>query len=123
LGGAFDPAVAAHPDLGQFLVVWSGTDNTGSLVAGEGEIFDQRLDAATGLQLGPNDVRLSRMGPDGAAGYSALYPAVVYNHAAGEYLVAWSADHNALGLIDQECEVFGQRLHALYPLHFPPISR
>jgi hypothetical protein len=183
---ALHPAVAANPALGQFLVVWSGIDDTGSLVAGESEIFGQRLDAATGLPLGPNDLRLSRMGPEGVAGYSASYPAVVYNRAAGEYLVAWSADHlpplandeyeifaqsldgahatprgaqfrvsrmgpdgdpafggfgpalaaapgeylavwigdhNALGLIDQEYEAFGQRLRALYPLHLPFISR
>jgi hypothetical protein len=183
---ALNPAVAYNSRDNQYLVVWSGDDNTGSLVGNESEIFGQRL-SAEGLELGPNDFRLSHMGPDGVAGFSAFYPAVVYNRAAGEYLVIWAGDdnagtlvngeheifaqsldgalaaprgtpfrvshmgpdgdpdfagfgpalaaaageylavwigdHNAAGLIENEYETFAQRLHSLYPLHLPLISR
>jgi hypothetical protein len=108
--GARNPAVAYNSAENEYLVVWHGTDNTGSLVAGESEIFGQRLDAPDGLELGPNDFRLSHMGPDGTAGFSALYPAIVYNPAAGEYLVVWSGDHDAAPLANDENEISAQSL-------------
>ncbi len=58
------PAVAYNSTHNQYLVVWSGEDETPPLVEGEEEIFGQRL-YADGGQVGPNDFRLSDMGPDG----------------------------------------------------------
>src|SRR5439155_1063634 len=92
----------------EYLVVWSGEKYTGNGVPGEFEIFGQRLNAATAAQVGANDFRISDMGPDGDTRFAAFTPAVAYNGAANEYLVAWSGDDTA----DEGSEVFGQRLDA-----------
>ena len=73
-------AVAYNSADNQYLVVWVGDDNTGVLVDEEFEIFGQRVDGATGAELGV-DFRLSDMGPDGNTNYGAIAPAVAYNTA------------------------------------------
>src|SRR5262249_4868475 len=50
--GAKDPAVAYNGFANEYLVVWHGDDNSGDLVSEEFEIFGQRLDAATGKEVG-----------------------------------------------------------------------
>jgi hypothetical protein len=107
--GAATPAVAYNPDAKQYLVVWSGADNTGLLVAEELEIFGQRLDGATGAEVG-GDFRISDMGPDGNFLYRASSPAVAYNSGAQQYLVVWWGDDDTPPLVDGEFEIFGQRL-------------
>jgi hypothetical protein len=107
---SFSPSVAYNSADNQFLVVWWGNDNTGSLAIDELEIFGQRLDAASGLALGADDFRLSDLGFDDDPAHGAFYPAVTYNPAAGEYLVVWFGDDNTIGLADNEYEIFGQRL-------------
>jgi len=94
----------------QYLVVWGGDDNTGGLVDGEYEVFGQRVNAVTGVQIG-KDFRLSDMGPDGDPDYDANCPAVAYNNADNQYLVVWRGDDNTGGLVDEEFEIFGQRVH------------
>jgi hypothetical protein len=108
---AVDPSVAYNSEDDQYLVTWSGDDDTGSLGDDELEIFGQRLTAA-GVQTGANDFRLSDMGPDGDTAYRADDPSVVYNRAASEYLVTWSGDDDTGSLVDGELEIFGQRLTA-----------
>jgi len=108
---ASSPAVAYNSTANEYLVVWSGDDDTGALVDGEGEIFGQRVDAATGAEIG-TDLRLSDMGPDGDANYGASSPAVAYNSTANEYLVVWSADDDTSALVRAEREIFGQRVSA-----------
>ncbi|MBI3250187.1 MAG: DUF4215 domain-containing protein [Deltaproteobacteria bacterium] len=102
-------AVTYNPARHEYLVVWSGDDNTPPLVDGEFEIFGQRLTAA-GAQIGTNDFRISRMGPDGNPNYDANTPAVVYNKENDEYLVTWSGDDTTAPLANNEFEIFGQRL-------------
>jgi hypothetical protein len=106
--GAAFPAVAYNGADNEYLVVWSGDDTTDE----EFEVFGQRLNAATGAQVGANDFRISDMGPDGDTGYGAVLPKVAYNGAADEYLVAWWGDDNTGTLVNDEYEVFGQRLNA-----------
>ena len=106
------PAVAYNSANNEYLVVWSGDDNTSPLVDGENEIFGQRVNAATGAQVGANDFRISTMGPDGNTNYAALTPAVAYNSTDNEYLVVWQGDDNTVPLVDNESEIFGQRLNA-----------
>lgn len=101
--------VAYNPARNEYLVVWSGDDNTPPLVDGEFEIFGQRL-TALGAQIGSNDFRISRMGPDSNPNYDANTPAVVYNKENDEYLVTWSGDDTTAPLANNEFEVFGQRL-------------
>ncbi|HUT42372.1 MAG TPA: hypothetical protein VM011_13650, partial [Gammaproteobacteria bacterium] len=109
---------ATHPDVAwnamanEYLVVWEGDDNTPPLVDDENEIFGQRLDGATGAQIGVNDFRISDMGPDGNTGFFADNPVVAWNATDNEYLVVWTGDDNTAPLVDDEREVFGQRLNA-----------
>ena len=113
------PAVAANPDAGEFLVVWSGDDDAGDLVDEELEIFGQRIDAVTGAELGSDDFRISRMGPDQDTTYGPdactplesdpdCGPAVAYGD--GVYLVVWSSDDDAGALTDGEFEIYGRRV-------------
>jgi hypothetical protein len=108
---AAEPAVAYDDEYNQFLVVWWGDDNSGGLVDGEFEIFGQRVDAASGSEIG-GDTRLSDMGPDGDLDYSAFYPAVAYDDQYNSYLVVWWGDDDTGGLVDGELEIFGQRVDA-----------
>ena len=43
-------------------------------------------------ERGPNDFRVSWMGPDGDTRFYALDPAVAHNSIADEYMVVWAAD-------------------------------
>ena len=110
--GALLTAVAYNATDNEYLVVWRGSDNVGGLVTGETEIFGQRLDAATGAEVGSNDFRISDMGGTGDANYDIYSAAVAYNAADNEYLVVWMGDDNVGGLVDNEYEIFGQRLDA-----------
>lgn len=105
------PAVVYNPTANEYLVVWAGSDNVGGLVAGEYEIFGQRLTPAC-VQVGTNDFRISDMGGTGDAAFDAADPAVAYNSVDNEYLVVWSADDTTGALVDGEKEIFGQRLTA-----------
>jgi hypothetical protein len=110
--GGLIPAVAYNPNADEYLVVWYGDDDTGSLVDGEVEIYGQRLDALTGAEVGPNDFRISDMGSDGDADIDGGLAAVAYNANADEYLVVWIGDDDSAGLADDEYEIHGQRLDA-----------
>lgn len=111
---AFDatfPDIAYNSTANEYLVVWQGDDNTGSLVDGENEIFGQRLSAA-GAEIGTNDFRISDMGADGNVGFDASFPGIAYNSTNNNYLVVWHGDDNTGTLVDGEDEIFGQRLSA-----------
>ena len=108
---AYHPAVAYNDTKGEYLVLWEGDDDTASNVDNAFEIFGQRLDAATGEAVGPNDFRLSDMGAaDDDTAFGAHRPAVAYNDANAEYLVVWLGDDDSRTLTDNEYEIFGQRL-------------
>ncbi len=101
---ASDPAVAYNAIANEYLVTWSGA---GLAAANEDEVFGQRISAA-GAELGA-DFRISNVGTDADADRDGTSPAVAYSQTANEYLVTWSGDGLA---IDNEDEVFGQRLSA-----------
>ncbi|MBU1879266.1 MAG: hypothetical protein KJ734_09985, partial [Chloroflexi bacterium] len=98
---ALAPAVAYNSQDNQNLVVWYGNDTTL-----EFEIWGQRVNAATGAQIGA-DLRISYMGPAGDTAYGGYYPDVAYNSANNEYLVVWSGDHYA----DGDQEIWGRRVN------------
>jgi hypothetical protein len=102
---AFKPVVAYNPNANEYMVVWYGDD----AVADELEIYGQRV-SATGAEAGPNDFRISDLGPSGNTTFAAQRPAIAYNPQALEYLVVWDGDDNTSPLIDNETEVYGQRL-------------
>ena len=111
---ADDVAVAWNSTSNEYLVVWEGEDNIVPLVSGEMEIFGQRIygNRASGDTFGTNDFRISDMGPNGNTSYFAYDPDVVYNSVSNEYLVVWDGDDNTSPLVDDEKEVFGQRITA-----------
>ena len=70
--------------------------------------------AAAQAAFGPlgQDVRISFMGPDGSTSFQASQASVAYNPSANEYLVVWVGDDNTLPLVDNEREIFAQRVSA-----------
>jgi hypothetical protein len=115
LFSAFTPSVAHNPVDNEYLVVWWGNDGTGSMATTEMEVFGQLLDAG-GDEIGPDDFRISDMGPDGDIAFGAGAfndgPHVVHNPVSNEYLVVWQGDDDTGALVDDELEIFGQRLDA-----------
>ncbi|HEX5036273.1 MAG TPA: myxococcus cysteine-rich repeat containing protein [bacterium] len=107
---AIFPSVAYNPVAGEYLVVWTGDDDEEPLVDNELEVFGQRIDAATEDQVGENDFRISDAGPDGETNFGVNSAKVVYNRASNEYLVIWVGDDDIDPLVDDESEIFGQRL-------------
>ena len=61
-------------------------------------------------ELGPNDLRISYMGPDGDIDYRTGKPAVAYSVQADEFLVVWHGLDNTGLLADKEYEVWGRRV-------------
>jgi hypothetical protein len=109
---AWQAAVAYNASADEYLVVWYGDDDTGSLVNDELEIYGQRLEGSTGLEIGPNDFRISDMGTDGDPffDFDASRPVLPANPRADEYLVIWEGDDDTGTLVDDEIEIFGQLL-------------
>lgn len=105
---AITPDVAWNATSGNYLVVWRADDNTSPLVDNENEVYAQSVDA--GGNLSGSRIRVSTMGPDGSALYNASTPAVAWNATANEFMIIWQADDNTAPLVDNEFEIFGQRL-------------
>jgi hypothetical protein len=110
--GAFSPSVAYDSQQNQYLVVWYADRAVGAGpqedAKHEFEIFGQRL-AASGQELGTDDLRISTVGTDGDLLRDGFDPAVAYNSTDDEYLVTWTADQQA----DGEFEIYGQRLSGI----------
>ena len=93
----------------EYMVIWMGEDDRGLMVPGEWEVFGQRLDE-NGVQLGVDDVRISSLGPDGDSRFDAFSIGLEVNTARGESLVVFSGDDDRAGQVDDEVEIFGQRV-------------
>ena len=102
---AFNPAVTYNSATNEYLVVWSSDAD----VFGEEEIFGQMLDEQ-GLEVRDNDFRISTMGPANDSSYDAAFPDVTYNPTSNEFLVVWDGDDDTGNLVNNELEIFGQRL-------------
>lgn len=106
--GARDPAVAYNPIANEYLAVWAGTDNVGGLVAGEDEIFSQRMTATLG-GLGGNDYRLTDIGGIGNPTFQVWGgPAIAFNPKLQRYLVVWNGNDTVDGMSAGEIETFAQ---------------
>jgi len=84
------------------------------------------VNAATGVEIGDNDFRLSNMGPDGDSDYFANSPAVACGSATAQVLVVWEGDDNTPPLEDGEIEIFGQRVGTLaagYRMYLPLVKK
>ncbi|VAW42140.1 hypothetical protein MNBD_GAMMA01-710 [hydrothermal vent metagenome] len=109
---AYSPDIAYNATSNEFLVVWYADDNNAGHVSGEFEIYGQRINAATGAEVGTNDFQISETGVPGFATRAARYPAVSWNSSRNEYLIVWSADPATGAYIGNEFEIFGQVLSA-----------
>jgi hypothetical protein len=98
---AYNPSAAWNSADNEYLVVWSGDDNTRGTANEEYEIFAQRIEANTGNLIGAN-FRISEMGPNLNADYDAYVPDVAYNAFSSEYWVTWVGDDNTGGYVDEE---------------------
>lgn len=106
---AVTPAVAYNPTDHEYLVVWSADDPMRGLPDGQFEIYGQRVDAATGREIGIHDFLISAFNASGnLEGYDAVTPDVAYNSTRREYLVVWRNDAG----VDDEFEIFGSRVNA-----------
>lgn len=108
---AYNPAVAYNSADNQFLVVWEADDDTAPLVNNEFEIWGKRL-SASGEWLDVDNVRLSEMGGVGDADYDAQTPSVAYNTQNNEYMLVFSGDKGTYDAVNDEFEIWGQRLNA-----------
>jgi hypothetical protein len=110
-GNAKPPNVAYDSVNDRFLVAWTGNPMIGSMAASENEVFAQ-LVSADGSVLAPADLRISHVGPDGDAAFLPVRPSIVFNRFTSQYLLDWSGDNDIEGGIDEESEVWGQRVAA-----------
>ena len=94
------PRVEYNVQRNEYLVAWYGSRDN------DDGIYAQRL-AADGTQIGADDFRISKPGPQGAN-----RPDIAYNLATDEYVVVWHSygDLDGDGAGGREAEVFGQRL-------------
>ncbi len=99
------PDIAYNATHHEYLVVWEGN----GAVAGKFEIHGRRVDASDGTLLA-NQLVLGSTGPAGDPLYDSYDPAVTYNPGTGEYLVVWSGDDNTPPQLNNEFEIFAQRL-------------
>lgn len=106
-GNARQPEVVYNPDRTEYFVVWSG-DQT---LDDKFEIYGRRIDATDGTLLG-TQFQISYSGGVADAAYDAMMPAVAYNPTHAEYLVTWTADDDTAPIVDNDYEIFGQRLDA-----------
>jgi hypothetical protein len=107
---AFNPAVAWNSMNNLYLVVWQGDQNVMPLVDNEVEIYGKILNNTGGTVV--SQFRISFMGPDGDVNFRGDTPSVAYNATDNEFLVAWQGDTNDPPLVDNETEIFAQRVNA-----------
>lgn len=108
LAGAFRPRVFYDANGDQYFVAWHGDDIGGAIVNDEFEIYGQYL-APDGAQVGNNDFRISESPPDGDVATNASRPAIAYNTASCDYLVAFMTGNPSN---DDHWEVGGRRVSA-----------
>lgn len=107
---AADPDIAITSSGGTYLVVWEGDDDGGSAVDGEQEVYGQLLDASTGAEIGPNDIRISELGPIGATNYDAGNAVAAFNPITGQFLVAFNGSDDDDGTVRNDLEIYVQGL-------------
>lgn len=96
--GGPGPGFAANPDVAynilrnEYLVVWGGSHSPGF----ERQIYTQRIDAATGLEVGLDDARISAS----LTGHADASPAVAHSPLDDEYLVTWEHMDGAIPVTD-----------------------
>ncbi|HSH05156.1 MAG TPA: hypothetical protein VLL52_21755 [Anaerolineae bacterium] len=110
---AINPSVAFNPLTNEYLVIWEGDNDTiSTMVEGESEIWGQRLTANPLTEIGPNDFRITHMGPDGDPTFDAVSPEISYIPTYNHYVVLWDGEHNRTPYVEGEHDAFVQTLSA-----------
>jgi cysteine-rich repeat protein len=99
-----DPSIAFNTRDSEYLTVWTANDATNKI-----EVYGQRLSTA-GDPIGTDDFRISFSGPDADADFGAGSPDLAYNSINDEFLVVWYGQDDEGGLVENETEIFGQRV-------------
>lgn len=110
-GNATPPNVMYDPVGNRFLVGWSADPMLGSMVDNEMEVIGRMVNP-DGSLVGSADQRISDMGPDGSTSFLPARPDMAYNTNAKEYFLSWHSDDDTAPMVNNEQEVFGQRLDA-----------
>jgi hypothetical protein len=97
------PQVAYNSSSNEYLVVFQANAVQGVDNVQANEVFGQRIDAATLLEKGPNDFRISNT--PGSFMNRADNPRVAFNSKTLEYMVVWRGVRT-----DSPFEIFGQRV-------------
>lgn len=113
---ASDPAVAWNSVNNLYVIVWAGDDDTPPLVDNENEIHGAIFDHLGGVSV--PQFRISTMGndaesdPNNRTNFRADSPRLAYDPVASQVLVVWHGDDDTPPLVNDETEVFGQRVNA-----------
>ncbi|MEM6699935.1 MAG: hypothetical protein AAF599_16145, partial [Bacteroidota bacterium] len=105
---ARSPNVAFNSMNDEYLVVWSGNEDGYDKT--DFRTWGQRIDGATGAELGENDFLISAYGPDRVLPSENHVVDVAYDNQNNRYLVVWSADDFDGAASDGEFEIWGKRL-------------
>ena len=102
---AFYPGVAYRASRNEFLVGWRGDTSSPPLVNDEFEVFARRV-GADGLPLDTQS-RVSNAGPPADPNYGVTGRVVIADGGdTGRAQLAWTADDNQGGVVDNQVEVF-----------------
>lgn len=97
---ASDPAIARNTKTGEFLLVYTATEEAGADVRG------QRL-SPTGVPVGPELV-LAGVGVDADAFWRFASPAVAYSQTSDTWMVVFSIDDQQGGRPNEKYEIFAR---------------
>lgn len=97
---ASDPAISRNTRTGEFLLVYTATEEAGADVRG------QRLTAA-GVPIGPELV-LAGVGVDTDGFWRFASPAVAYSETSDKWMVVFSIDDQQGGRPDEKYEIFAR---------------
>lgn len=115
---ALDPDIAVNTSTGDYMVAWSGDDDTGGMIDGEFEIHVSSVSPGGSVSA---QVRVSTMGPDGDANYDAEDPSIAWHEGEQRFMVSWRGDDNTAPFVEDEFQVFAQSVNpdrTLYEEHF-----
>ena len=102
------PAVAFDPSSAEFLVAWVGDKAYPGAADGEFEVLAQRVVAAGVREQGT--IRVSEVGPEGSSAGQISGFDLTFNAATKEFIALWAGDPATVQLVNDEFEIYGQRL-------------
>jgi hypothetical protein len=107
------PSIAFNRFTSQYLLDWSGDNDTEGGVDEESEIWGQAV-AADGTPVGPSDFRISHDGADGDINFAAGRPNLAFNPVSCQYMTVWHTGDlaNFTGGDNEKINVFGNLLPA-----------